>query len=162
MKAGQRIDRDDSVGVEGDRRHVFDDTARMRVIPEGYQPVTLCRLDSMLNWKQIWWSVQAGGTGMTRNLGSPDASPVASWPNTWLEKNETGRADPLATWLKGWLKENKADNRDLDLLVFSLLIIAVFIGFEIGGRAGGIVGWIAGALVYVVSMWFIIRWNSRR
>jgi hypothetical protein len=98
---------------------------------------------------------------MTRNQGSPEASPVASWPNTWLDKNETGRADPLATWLKGWLTENEADNRDLDLLVFSLLIIAVFIGFEIGGSAGGIVGWIAGALIYVVSMWFIIRWNSR-
>ena len=99
---------------------------------------------------------------MTRNQGSPDASPVASWPNTWLEKNETGRADPLATWLKGWLKENKADNRDLDLLVLSLLIIGVFIGFEIGRMVDQSAGWIAGTLVYVVSMWLIMRWYSRR
>jgi hypothetical protein len=99
---------------------------------------------------------------MTRSQGSPEASPVASWPHTWLEENKTGHADPLATWLKGWLQENKADNRDLDLLIFSLLIIAVFVGFEIGGSAGGIVGWIAGTLVYVVSVWLIMRWDSSR
>jgi hypothetical protein len=63
---------------------------------------------------------------------------------------------------KGELKEYRVDHRDLDLLVLSLLIIAVYIGLEIGGRAGGSVGWLADTPVYVVSMWLIMRWYSRR
>jgi len=60
-----------------------------------------------------------------------------------------------------WLEENKADDRDLDTLGPTLLIIAVFIGYGVDGRFGGGAGCVAGTLSYLVSMFFLVRWYSR-